>query len=228
WSECSGLDPEPEVCDGQDNDCDGVTDEQLAGCECIPWTQEPCGIRAGRCYPGRRHCNEDGTWGACEGGRQPEIEVCDGWDNDCDEVVDEPEELEPPPDRACREEGICAGRSRLLCQRGRWTCIYPPGFELEERSCDGLDNDCDGEVDEGVFLPEASRLPHPESWDDEECWARGDWEGPDGCCPPRFRIARCTPQGFVACCLFEICGDAPGRDDDCDGRPDAEQCLLLH
>ena len=224
WSDCSGLEPEPERCDGQDNDCDGLTDEGVPDCECAPWTRERCGPDLGRCYPGWRTCDEEGRWGPCEGGRQPEPEICDGWDNDCDGATDEIEDIPWPEDKECRQGGVCGGLAELQCRRGRWSCLYPEGYEPVERSCDGLDNDCDGLVDEDLMVPDVSALEVPAGWDDPLCWAEGDWEGPGGCCPPRFRVARCSAAGFVACCLFEICGDPEGRDDDCDGRSDDQQC----
>ncbi len=224
WSQCSGLEPVPEICDGRDNDCDGVTDELVPGCECSPYTRERCGVDVGRCYPGWRTCSAEGVWGPCEGGRAPEPEICDGWDNDCDGEADEAAELLPPAERSCRSLGVCAQQARLECAGGRWTCLYAAAYEPTERSCDGLDNDCDGLTDEDLSLPEVALLPHPAAWDDEECWAAGDWEGPQGCCPPRFRRGGCVAGEPRACCLFEICGDPEGRDDDCDGLPDAEDC----
>ncbi len=224
WSDCSGLDPEPETCNGQDDDCDGVTDEGLPGCECSPWTRERCGPDQGRCYPGWRWCQEDGTWGPCEGGRGPTPEICDGWDDDCDGLTDEEEDLVPPRNLPCREHGICYGQTRVACRRGRWTCLYPTGFEPVERSCDGLDNDCDGLVDEDLTAPQPGSLDYPDYWDDEDCWLLGDWEGPMGCCPPRFRTSTCRGGRFRACCMFEICREGQDYDDDCDGVPDGVLC----
>jgi hypothetical protein len=44
-------------------------------------------------------------------------------------------------------KGICAGAVSQLVG-GQWTvCDYGPDYQVTERRCDGLDNDCDGRVD---------------------------------------------------------------------------------
>jgi len=73
-SGCSALTPSTEVCDGVDNDCDAVTDEDVDGGSCTEANE------FGVC---------EGVWVCSDGGlacsaATPEIEICDGKDNDCD------------------------------------------------------------------------------------------------------------------------------------------------
>ncbi len=72
------------------------------------------------------------------------IERCNGVDDDCDGEIDEA--LVAP--LADRQAGVCAGALRV-CEDGWVEPDYAGigGYEVEEASCDGLDNDCDGRVD---------------------------------------------------------------------------------
>jgi len=94
WGACAGaVTPSTsESCDGADNNCNGTTDE---GCACAPGASRECydsaAATAGRgvCVAGRMICGADGRWGACEGQRQPAIEICNSVDDDCNGEVDE-------------------------------------------------------------------------------------------------------------------------------------------
>ena len=131
---CEGaVGPAPEVCDGLDNDCDGVVDDSLS---------RGCGMDVGECRSGTQTCIA-GAWEACTGGQEPVAEACDGLDNDCDGTTDE------SLSRAC---GSAVGACRAgmqACSAGVWgTCAGEmlPGIE----TCNSVDDDCDGTVDDGV------------------------------------------------------------------------------
>lgn len=50
------------------------------------------------------------------------------------------------------KQGICADGMKF-CQNGRWTYCSPQQIPQKE-SCDNKDNDCDGQIDEGLVCPE--------------------------------------------------------------------------
>ena len=89
WEECVGMVlPQPEVCDGSDNDCDGETDERWAS------GSNACGFcdSTELCDESDNDCDgivDEGVRNLCgDCGPAPE-EVCDGTDDDCDGIVDE-------------------------------------------------------------------------------------------------------------------------------------------
>ncbi len=164
---CSVLqEPEVERCDGQDNDCDGEIDEGNPDSGAVCSTG-----RFGLCDVGQRVCLNGGL--ICEGVNPPADELCDGLDNDCDNIVDEDTSN---MDLACDtgEVGVCAAGVRV-CMTGLFAC--QPVNQPAGETCNATDDDCDGRIDEGL-LNACGRcgLVPPETCDtkDNDCDGRID------------------------------------------------------
>ncbi|MCB9636037.1 MAG: PKD domain-containing protein [Sandaracinus sp.] len=192
WSECTGdVIEAAEVCDvdGVDESCDGASNE---GCECVGEGMVSCGSDVGACIPGLQAC-VDGMRTACEGAVGPTVERCNGLDDDCDGATDEGVR------RTCGSDvGACRpGVER--CVDGAFTGLCEGGNAARDEACDGLDDDCDGSVDEGVMRLCGS--------DEGRCVAG---------------IERCTDGTFAACegRIDPIAETCNGADDDCDGATD--------
>ena len=130
WSPCDADVPAVEICDGEDNDCNGLADDNLAA--------EPCSIEnafgvcegAEKCFEGEGSCDAP----------TPSEEYCDLVDNDCDGLTDE-----DFGEVSCGL-GQCA-HTIQKCSLGQIVDCDPLQGSAPE-SCDLLDNDCDGSTDE--------------------------------------------------------------------------------
>lgn len=157
WSSCvDEIVPEAEICgDDLDNNCNGVVDD---GCAlCVATGDEVCDGVDNDCDG----VIDEGVRNACGGcGEVLDVDTCgDGLDNDCDGLADEgcgcplPEQqcYVGPPEAAGR--GICSWGTQRCVGEEYDTCqgsVLPQvEFCGASGAGDGLDNDCDGDIDEG-------------------------------------------------------------------------------
>jgi hypothetical protein len=149
--------PSDATCNGIDDDCNGTRDEDFVSMASV------CGV--GACAAtGTISCVSGATSDSCRAGMAASSDAsCDGVDQDCSGVVDE----DYVPVATSCGLGVCRASGMLLCTGGapRDTCtVGSPISAQDGPPSNGLDDDCDGRVDEDACVtPPASYGPgtHP-------------------------------------------------------------------
>jgi hypothetical protein len=195
-SSCT-CNPAQEICNDRDDDCDGNVDEGT-----LPGVGNSCGTTIGECDPGTIVCTDGDL--VCQNADGPVVESCNSLDDDCDTFVDE---IVAP----CYEfttgcdlttgncEGICGIGSQGCDGNQLGECVGDVGPGTE--ACNGVDDDCDGTVDDGFNLGATCN------------------NGGVGACFATGQIV-CNASGGTTCTAptvlpgIEVCN---GVDDDCDG-----------
>ena len=200
--------PVPELCNGADDNCDGMVDEG------DPGAGGPCNTGlAGQCAAGVNNCVNGGL--SCTATLQPAPETCNGVDDDCDGRVDNAA-VGGPLTQACYEgpagtEGVGACRAGIsACLGGAQGACQTQVLPTDE-SCNGVDDNCDGIVDNVIGLGDTCALGLG------ACQSEGTLR-----CDPVAAGLRCDAQPGAP--SPETCN---GIDDDCDGNVDNNAPILV-
>jgi hypothetical protein len=215
--------PSPEVCNGIDDNCDGLIDNGINCTGCVPvcsqtancdicnnidedcdnqvdedFAPQGCGVSTGACDPGTTVCT-NGTV-SCQGGVGPVMEACNNVDDDCDAIVDgQTQPCYPAPSGCNPSTGVCQGICRFgtqTCNGGMFGTCSGAVTPQPEIACNGIDENCDG-MDSAGTAEQCNGLDDDCDSQIDEGVAVTDPDIGDSCGTPPF-IGTCGP-GAIQC-----------------------------
>lgn len=138
-----------EQCNGKDDDCDLLVDNNLG-------TAPLCAKQAGICQGLRKTCGDTAGWLACTTAQylawndlyQETETLCDGADNDCNGVVDDP--FAADLFKICTDGvGECKRAGFMVCNDAKdgVKCNAVKADPAPEEICNNKDDDCDTFID---------------------------------------------------------------------------------
>ncbi len=154
-------------------------------------------------------------------------EVCDGVDNNCDGLVDGADSSMTVPE-CSKQEGVCNGATKTgaLCTVGVFgSCnsvvyaMHNAAYQVVEDLCDGLDNDCDGQTDEGH--PDDNNNGQADCLELETDTDGDGVPNTEDNCPNKANTDQLDTDGDQQ-------GNACDVDDDNDNDPDDTDCAPLN
>jgi hypothetical protein len=221
--------PQPEICNGLDDDCDGQVDDGIGSRACYEAGGTGCTPRGdgtfdckGACRTGTQSC-QNGSWTACQGDVGPAPELCEpATDTNCNGVVGDGCGCYPPGlTRSCytgaagtENVGACRAGSQACGADGTWGGCQGdvvPGA----RGCSG-DRDCDGVPDD-----QQACCAGGQPVERQDCYTGPAGTRDVGVCRGGGRV--CENGAFGPACEGQVLPSAElcnGLDDDCNGVVD--------
>ncbi len=202
-SVCNAVEgaPSMETCNGIDDDCDGILDEDFP-------IGTSCSTGNGACLAiGQMKCAADGT-AACNAlPGTPSAEICgNDIDDDCDGQVDNGFDLGAPCSVGV---GACIGTGQTICAPdGTATCNAAPGVPADELCGNNVDEDCDGLLDNGCPIVEPDAGVPPQCASDSDCTF-------GSICVDNVCIEGCRGNNPVDCPLGQVCSSLDAEPGHC-------------